>query len=104
MTREMRVTGVRYPTPGRDRKRRPSISTTPVRLRSLLWLPLAAAVIGGIWHFGTPHLRFAYAYHERGAARFYERCDYVGLHSRRLVPDDGRCPLVTFLLPPSGAW
>lgn len=89
--------------PRLDRKRTPKSKTDrqfvwPVRLKHLLWLPPVLALLlidPGI--LPTPHLRFAGAYSGTSADPYFHHCDYVGLHSRRVTPPDGHCPIVVFL-------
>ena len=65
----------------------------------MLWAPvLAAAMLTGLV-LGTPHLRLVYTYAGPDSAPYYRRCDYVGLHSQRVIPADGRCPLIQLLRP-----
>lgn len=70
-----------------------------LRPSKLLW----ASVIGAIWlsvlFLGTPHLRFRYIWTGNPDFPVYHSCDYVGLHSRRIAPVSGDCPLVMWLLP-----
>jgi hypothetical protein len=96
MSNKMRIEGLRYPkavkSPGGKRPR----FVAPVRPRHLLW----AVIAGGLWlgasRYGTPHLRFVYTYTGSKAHPHYRRCDYLGLHSRRVFPANGRCPLIVF--------
>lgn len=75
-------------------------ATTPIRLRNLLWLPLAGAAWLALEYYGTPHLRYAWEGFSMGrgpdAPVYFRRCDYVGLHSFRLHPRDGKCPVFMF--------
>ncbi|WP_422363234.1 hypothetical protein [Pyruvatibacter mobilis] len=69
-----------------------------MRLKHLLWLPPVLALLlidPGI--IPTPHLRFAGTYSSTSADPYFHHCDYVGLHSRRISPPDGRCPIIAFL-------
>jgi hypothetical protein len=57
------------------------------------------AVAGALFYvatsFGTPHLRWSYAYVERGgAARLYTQCSYVGLEP--FMQSSGPCPLIVW--------
>lgn len=73
-----------------------------VRGKHLLWVPpvLALFFIDPA-SLSTPHLRFAGVYSELHSARHYHSCDYLGLHSRRIVPPDGKCPLIAFFTAPA---
>lgn len=98
---------IRVEPVGQRKTRRTKRSAAPkrpvfIRLRSLLWLPVIGGLIWGIHAFGTPHLRFAYRYVGAEHSRDYTSCDYVGLHSRRVFPVDGHCPLFVFLRPIEG--
>lgn len=99
MTAPIHVKGVRYPRP-RPARPRPADRVGLVRARSLLWLPALGALVAGGIVFGTPHLRFAYGYLETAAGPRYTRCDYLGLHSRRVIPLRGHCPLILLLRAP----
>lgn len=101
---------IRYPEdrgkPLLDKKRIPKPQkdwrfVAPVRLKHLLWLPPVLALLfvdpGTV---PTPHLRFAGSYSDASAAPHFYHCDYVGLHSRRIAPPDGHCPLIALLLSP----
>lgn len=82
------------------RKRKKRNFVAPVRLRHLIWLPpllLLWAVNPVAW--GTPHLRVSATYSGPAAHPFYLRCDYLGLHSRTVRPEDGNCPAVALLAP-----
>lgn len=89
------IEGVAYPsTIPAKRKRR---VTPPVRLRHLAWVPfVVSAAMIDMAALPTPHLRLTATYSGIDAARFFHRCDYVGLHARTIAPPDGRCPVVAF--------
>ncbi len=104
------VFGIHYAIDGKpslDKKRTPKPARTrpivwPVRLRHLLWLPpVLALLLINPAAVPTPHLRVAGVYVGPSAAPYFRSCDYVGLHSRRMRPDDGRCPLIAFFPSPT---
>lgn len=66
----------------------------PIRLRNLVWLPFVGSVWLATETYGTPHLRAAYSFTGSYSHPYYRRCDYWGLHSFRLIPQDGLCPVV----------
>lgn len=74
--------------------------TSPIRIRSVLWLPALLGLLYGAQEEGTPHLRFQYKYEDRSTYRYFYFCDYVGLHSRRVIPHNGECPLFLMLKEP----
>lgn len=70
-------------------------TTTPVRLRSLLWLPVLASLVAAGWVFGTPHLRITYVWSGDTRYPVYYRCEYWGLNPFTVVqPQGGDCPVV----------
>ena len=73
--------------------------TSPVRLRSMLWVPTLFGLAYGAHEQGTPHVLFQYTYVEFGSQRYYTVCDYIGLHSQRIYPKNGDCPPILFLKP-----
>lgn len=87
----------RAPLPKNERR-----IVAPVRGKHLLWVPPVLALFFiDPTSLATPHLRFAGVYSELHSARHYHSCDYLGLHSRRIVPPDGTCPLIAFFTAPA---
>lgn len=89
------IEGVRHPAGTAKRKQR---FIAPIRLKHLLWLPpvLALSLID-LTSLPGPHVRFSAAYSGTPEFRVYQRCHYVGLHSRTIYPPDGRCPVIALL-------
>lgn len=90
---------------GRSQKAR---SVQHVRLSQFRGVLFLAAVAGGVWLLGAPHLRWSYDYrassHDPWSERYYTRCDYIGLYGVfRYVPADGKCLWFRFYKPNSGA-
>jgi len=86
----------RIPKPERQRR-----CVWPVRWKHLLWLPPVLALFAlDPATVPTPHLRFAGVYSGTATAPYFLHCDYAGLHTRRVVPPDGHCPLIAFFPPP----
>jgi hypothetical protein len=80
-----------------------NVPRTPlVRPSKLLWLPLAAPIVLGLWLYGTPHMLWSYHYTGRGGDKFYLDCFYVGRDSQLVVPHDGKCPFIALLKPGQG--
>ncbi len=100
MTDRIRSKVIAEPRPCRQQKRAPSPRPWFVRVRSLVWIPVIGGVVLAAMTLGTPHLRYRYSYTAIGndpAARIYQRCDYLGLHSRRVIPAGGSCPVIVLL-------
>ena len=94
--------------PGHRLRRQQGSRPALVRPKSLLWLAVVGGLVWAAAEFGSPHLRFQYTYYATGApsgaeaGRRYVSCDYVGLHSRRVIPRNGRCPMFRLLKAPEG--
>ncbi len=65
--------------------------------KHMIWLLLMVAFFGFFWMKGTPHMLFTYRYQGPDAYRYYIWCNYIGWHSRRIWPDDGKCPVIRLL-------
>jgi len=65
----------------------------PVRAFNMIWLAVVAGVAWAANHCGTPHLRTHYVWSGTRAAPTYHECRYWGLHSFRVRPRNGTCPL-----------
>lgn len=66
----------------------------PIRLLNMIWLPIMLGLISAVHHYGTPHLRVQYVWSGARSAPIYHDCQYWGLHSFRLQPLTGNCPLI----------
>jgi hypothetical protein len=74
---------------------RDGVSTSPVRARNLLWLPVLGAAVFVGWTFGTPHLRISYVWSGDFNRPVYYRCSYWGLNPFEAVhPKGGDCPVL----------
>ena len=72
-------------------------STRSVRLHSTALLAAALSLLTGTPEEGAPHLLFNYAYRDAHGGRYYLLCEYIGLKTkRRVVPDDGKCPVIRY--------
>ncbi len=71
----------------------------PIRLIRLVQFRWVVVVVGLLVLYatlGTPHLRFQYQWNGDHHSPRYWRCDYVGQFTQRIVPHDGKCPLIRF--------
>lgn len=105
MVHDFKIKGVDYPDAEKKTTRhKPFFSVPLIRPRYFLWLLGVSFIAIWIAFHGTVHLRFSYVGKDLGSAfgddRFYyTRCDYVGLHSQRVFPRNGKCPLFAWLKP-----
>ena len=88
MTNYRRVKRPKNKTPGKK-------FNWPVRPQYLLCIAVLGALYWGYVTYGTPHLLFQYSY-SGNYVRTYHFCDYVGEHSQRFYPQNGRCPVIRF--------
>ena len=95
MSDKMRIEGISIPKA--DPQTAKSGRVSPVRPRHMIWLAVLGSLWFGVQLYGTPHLRFIYTYKEFSGHRFYLTCQYAGLHSQKIIPVHGRCPLFVFL-------
>ena len=92
---EITVSGFRRPRSNRPAHRRARVAW--VRASHMLWAPI---VLGGLLVgllVGTPHVLMTYTYSDGFFGRVYHSCDYLGQHSQRVIPNDGRCPIIRLL-------
>lgn len=71
----------------------------PVRAINLLWLVIVLTVLWAADRYGTPHLRIEYTWSGSKANPTYHNCAYWGLHSFRIQPASGECPIVVLARP-----
>jgi len=91
--KEIGIRGISYPSDKRDKK----LNAKKVSLfRPMQFIWLGIVVLFGILAvmFGTPHLRFKYQYEGSRSHPYYLSCQYAGINSQRIIPHDGKCPLV----------
>lgn len=103
MSDKMRIEGLSYPDISNDEVKRKSGRTTPIRLRHLTWLVILTGLGIGAVLYGTPHLRYIYIYTNTYGQPYYLSCDYIGWHTQRVVPRDGRCPIIQLLKSQQGS-
>ena len=98
MPDKMRIEELSYPN---DLDRKSETVTSGIALirpRHFIWLAVLAVLGIGMVLFGTPHLRYIYTYtNGYDGQPVYLTCDYIGWHSQRFIPGDGRCPLIKLL-------
>lgn len=70
-----------------------------VRPAKMIWALVIGAAVASVWSHGTAHIRYEYVWSGPESHPFYHECYYFGLHSRRVFPRDGKCPLILFLRP-----
>lgn len=91
------------PTPAVSKGRPRRTPRVPlVRLSQLLWIPILSALWLAVEIYGTPHLRFHYTWSGNPDYKTFHECDYVGLHSQRVHPQGGECPLIRFFTGQAG--